>query len=705
MNSQFPHLFSPLKLGSTTLRNRMIMGSMHTGLEEERDGFSRLAAFYEERAAGGVALIVTGGVAPNRAGWVAPFAMKLTNRSEMRKHRQITSAVERQGGKIALQILHAGRYAAHPLLVAPSRLRAPISPFCPLPFPGFLVKRTVSDFVRTAQLAQEAGYHGVEVMGSEGYLINEFIAPGTNKRTDMWGGSFENRCRFPRLIVEGIREATGRDFIVIFRLSMLDLVSGGSTPDEVIQLGRLLQQAGVTLINTGIGWHEARVPTIATCVPRKAFTWVTAHYKKHLDVPVITSNRINNPADAESILAAGQADLVSMARPFLADSQFVAKAQSGQVDRINTCIACNQACLDHIFSRKVASCLVNPRACHETKEEFLQPTVQRKKKVIVVGAGPAGLECACTAASRGHSVELFEAEPEIGGQFRLAQRIPGKEEFASTLRYYRVRLAELGVTVHLNQRVTAKELAARRPDVIVLASGVVPRQPDIPGIGSSLVCSYDEMILGKRVAGQRVIIIGGGGIGFDVAAFVSHTKAAEHLKPVGAHDVSFSTPGISPDVLAFLNQWGVDTDFRTRGALALQQTAELKKGVAEAASETPMREVHMFQRSGGKMGRGLGKTTGWIHRATLKQKGVRQTTGVEYLRIDEGGLHYRKDGEDLFEAADTIVICAGQESERTLEAELKQNGMDVRIIGGADKAFEIDARRAIHQASLLAHSL
>jgi 2,4-dienoyl-CoA reductase (NADPH2) len=700
MNTAYPHLFSPLTIGSTTLRNRVIMGSMHTGLEEEKHGFARLASFYEERAANGVGLIVTGGVAPNRAGWVSPFAMKLTSHSEMRQHRQITAAVERHGGKIALQILHAGRYAAHPFLVAPSRIQAPISPFRPLPMPGFWVKRTVADFIRTALLAQEAGYHGVEIMGSEGYLINQFIAPGTNKRADQWGGSFENRCRFPRAIVEGIRRATGPDFIVIFRLSMLDLVPGGSSPEEVIQLGQILQEAGVSIINTGIGWHEARVPTIATCVPRKAFTWVTEHYKQHFNVPVITSNRINNPEDAEAILASGQADLISMARPFLADPSFVTKAKEGRPESINTCIACNQACLDHVFSREVASCLVNPRACHETVAGFTASAVKLSKKVVVVGAGPAGLECACTAAARGHRVEVYEAEAEIGGQFRLAMRIPGKEEFAQTLRYYSTRLTELGVPVHLNTRATAEHLARLGADVVVLASGVVPRQPTIPGINSAHVCSYAQVILGQKKLGERVVIIGGGGIGFDVAAFATHG-----IFPTAPDNPAESMETHSPEVVNFMKQWGVDTAFRQRGALVKRASAKAQQQEESMGSGWSRRQVHMFQRSANKMGSGLGKTTGWIHRAALKQLGVRQTSGVEYVRIDNEGLHYRKDGHLHIEPADTIVICAGQESNRSLESELKAAGLDVRIIGGAEKALEIDAKRAIHQAYLLANSI
>ncbi|MEO8675708.1 MAG: NADPH-dependent 2,4-dienoyl-CoA reductase [Casimicrobiaceae bacterium] len=669
MPSPYPHLLAPLDLGFTTLPNRVLMGSMHTGLEEAHDGFARMAAFYAERARGGAALIVTGGVAPNFAGRLEPRASQLSYPWHVAKHQLITSAVHAAGGKIALQILHAGRYAYHPLAVAPSSVRSPISRFRPRALTGWGVRRTIAAYVRCARLAQRAGYDGVEIMGSEGYLINQFVAPRTNLRDDDWGGTFVNRIRFPVEIVHRTREAVGRDFIIIYRLSMLDLVDGGSTWDEVVALGKAVETAGATLINTGVGWHEARIPTIATMVPRAAFVWVTRKMKGEVGIPLIATNRINDPGVAEDILERGDADMVSMARPFLADAEFVAKAAAGRADEINTCIACNQACLDQIFERKIATCLVNPRACNETT--IILKRTAAPKRVAVVGAGPAGLACATTAAEAGHAVTLFDAADEIGGQFNLARRIPGKEEFAETLRYFRRRIEITGVTLRLSHRVAATDLAEF--DHVVLATGIVPRTPSIPGIDHPKVASYVDIVMGRREAGRRVAIIGAGGIGFDVGEFLTH--------------------GGGNDAEAFPREWGIDRDYGERG------------GVATPEEPRSPREVWLLQRKDSKVGEGLAKTTGWIRRALLKRRGVTMMPGVEYERIDDAGLHIKVDGQPQLIEADTVVICAGQEPRRELEASLRAAGLAVTLIGGADVAMELDARRAIAQGTDVALGL
>ncbi|WP_329625119.1 NADPH-dependent 2,4-dienoyl-CoA reductase [Streptomyces sp. NBC_01255] len=668
----YPHLLSPLDLGFTTLPNRVIMGSMHVGLEETEHGFERMAAFYAERARGGVGLIVTGGIAPNEAGRPWDGGAKLTTAEEVAEHRLITDAVHGEGGRIAMQILHFGRYAYHPGLVAPSAIQAPISPFVPNELTDAEVEQTVEDYARCAELAKQAGYDGVEVMGSEGYLINEFIAAATNQRTDRWGGSYENRVRFPLEIVRRIRERVGADFILVYRLSMLDLVPGGSTLEEVVRLAKEIEAAGATIINTGIGWHEARIPTIATSVPRGAYTWVTKKLMGAVSVPLVTSNRINTPEVAEEILADGRADLVSLARPFLADPAFVAKASEGRADTINTCIGCNQACLDHTFNLKITSCLVNPRACHET-ELVLSPT-RLAKRVAVVGAGPAGLACAVSAAERGHAVTLFDAAAEIGGQLNIAKRVPGKEEFDETLRYFRVQLAERGVEVRLNTPVAAGDLDGY--DEVVVATGVSPRTPGIAGVDHPSVVSYLDVLRDGAPVGERVAIIGAGGIGFDVAEFL--TDGGE---------------GASQDPETYFRQWGVDTSYENRGGLrAPERTA-------------PPRQVHLLQRKSTKVGAGLGKTTGWIHRTELKHRGVAMVAGVSYDRIDDEGLHVTIDGEAQLLPVDTIVLCAGQEPRRDLYEELVAAGRSTHLIGGADVAAELDAKRAIDQGTRLAAAL
>jgi 2,4-dienoyl-CoA reductase (NADPH2) len=666
-DTRYPHLLSPLDLGFTTLRNRVLMGSMHTGLEEAADGFERMAAFYAERARGGVGLIVTGGIAPNFAGRVEPRASQLSFAWQVGKHRQITEAVHAAGGKIALQILHAGRYAYHPLSVAPSALRSPITPFKPRAISRWGIGRTIADYAHCARLAQRAGYDGVEIMGSEGYLINEFVAPRTNHRDDEWGGAFENRIRFPVEVVRRTRAAVGPDFIIIYRLSMLDLVEGGSTWEEVVALAQAVEAEGATIINTGIGWHEARVPTIATMVPRAAFAWVTKKLKGAVGIPLIATNRINDPAVAEALLARGDGDMVSMARPFLADADFVVKAAEGRADEINTCIACNQACLDQIFSRQIASCLVNPRACHETKI-VLKPAA-RKKRVAVVGAGPAGLACATTAADAGHQVTLFDAAGEIGGQFNLARRIPGKDEFAETLRYFRRTIERTGVELFLDRHVGPADLAGY--DHVVLATGIVPRTPAIPGIDHAKVAGYTDIVMGRREAGRRVAIIGAGGIGFDVGEFLTHH---------GGHD----------ETDEYCAEWGIDLDYAERG------------GIKAAAERAPPREIWLLQRKSSKVGEGLAKTTGWIRRTLLKKRGVTMIPGVEYERIDDAGLHIRVDGSDRLLDVDTIVVCAGQEPRRELAGPLQSAGVPVTLIGGADVATELDARRAIAQGTEVA---
>jgi len=671
--SQYPHLLAPLDLGFTTLRNRTLMGSMHTGLEEEPNGFEKMAAFFAERAKGGAGLIVTGGFAPNLAGRGAPKASQLSFPWQVGKHRIVTDAVHAAGGKICLQILHTGRYAYHPLAVSASKIKSPISPFAPRALTGWGVRKTIADYARCARMAQKAGYDGVEIMGSEGYLINQFIAPKTNHRTDEWGGPFENRIRFAVEIVRRTREKVGPNFIIVFRLSMLDLVEDGSTWEEVVQLAKAIEAAGATIINTGIGWHEARIPTIATMVPRAAFTWVTRRMKGEVKIPLVTTNRINAPDVAEAVLARGDADMVSMARPFLADAEFVNKAAAGRADEINTCIACNQACLDHIFERKTCSCLVNPRACNET-ELVIRPAAA-KKKVAVVGAGPAGLAFATTAAECGHDVTLFEAAPEIGGQFNLAKRIPGKEEFGETLRYFRRRLDATGVKLKVSHRATAAELAAGGFDHVALATGVNPRTPDIPGADHPKVARYIDIIEGRREAGRRVAIVGAGGIGFDVAELLSHG-------------------GDQPnDIDHFRNEWGIDSTYAVRG------------GLKKASDEPPPRQIWLLQRKTSKVGDGLAKTTGWIRRTLLKRRNVKMLAGVSYEKIDDAGLHVRLGDETQVLDVDTIVMCAGQEPRRELLDDLKKAGVAVSLIGGADVAAELDAKRAIDQGTRSAAAL
>lgn len=661
--SHYPHLFQPLDLGFTTIKNRVLMGSMHTGLEEQKNGFTRMAEYYGQRAAGGVGLIVTGGVAPNRAGWVAPFSMRLSSSSQVPGHRQITDRVHADGGKICMQILHAGRYGYHPFCVAPTRIKAPINRFRPWALTEKGIRSTIDDFIQCASLARDAGYDGVEVMGSEGYLINQFITQKTNKRDDDWGGSYSNRIRFPLEIVKGIRQKVGHDFIIIYRLSMLDLVKDGSTWDETVLLAKEIEKAGATIINTGIGWHEARVPTIATVVPRAAFSWVTKKMMGEVKIPLVTTNRINMPEVAESVLEGGCADMVSMARPFLADPDWVKKTVEKREAEINTCIGCNQACLDNIFRRKTASCLVNPRACHETEIPFAR--AEQVKRVAVVGGGPAGLSCAVTAASRGHNVTLFEAAKNLGGQFLLARNIPGKDEFAETLRYFTHQLEILGVDLRLGQKAGLDDVKGF--DEIVVASGVVPRALNIPGVDMAHVIPYNQVLTGEREVGERVAIIGAGGIGFDMAGFLLR----HHQEPVTVEE--------------FMKGWGVDTEYSQPGGVGLPQVL------------APEREIHLLQRKKSKPGAGLGKTTGWIHRMELKKNGVKFWIGVEYLHIDESGLWVNQGGEDVLVAVDNIVVCAGQKSELELATDLDKAGISYHLIGGALEASELDAQRAIAQ--------
>ncbi|MFJ8095000.1 FAD-dependent oxidoreductase [Streptomyces griseofuscus] len=670
--SRYPHLLTPLDLGFTTLPNRVLMGSMHVGLEEAERGFERMAAFYAARARGGVGLIVTGGIAPNEEGRPYEGGAMLTTEAEAERHRVVTEAVHGAGGRIAMQILHFGRYAYHQELVAPSPLQAPISPFVPRELSDADVERTVEDYVRAARLARHAGYDGVEIMGSEGYLINEFIAARTNHRTDRWGGSYENRMRFPVEIVRRVREAVGEDFIIVYRLSMLDLVPGGSSHAEVVTLAKAVEAAGATIINTGIGWHEARIPTIATSVPRGAYTWVTKKLMGQVTIPLVTTNRINTPDLAEELLAGGCADMVSMARPMLADPDFVAKAAAGTPEAINTCIGCNQACLDHTFGGKLTSCLVNPRACHET-ELVLAPT-RTKKRVAVVGAGPAGLACAVSAAERGHEVTLFDAASEIGGQLNVARKVPGKQEFDETLRYFRHQLDTHGVAVRLGTWVGAEDLAGY--DEVVVATGVTPRTPDIPGVDHPRVLGYLDVLRDGAPVGERVAVLGAGGIGFDVAEFLTDggDKASENPE-------------------TYFRNWGVDMEYTAPG------------GLTEPRRPAPPRQVHLLQRKTTKVGAGLGKTTGWIHRTELKHRGVTMVPGVRYDRIDDAGLHITVGEQSTVLEVDTVVLCAGQEPRRELYEALVAAGRSVHLIGGADVAAELDAKRAIKQGTEVAAAL
>jgi len=666
----YPHLLAPLDLGFMTLPNRVLMGSMHTGLEDRARDYDKLAAYFAERARGGVGLMVTGGIAPNIEGWLKPFGGRLSMPWHVARHRKLTRATHAEGGRLCMQILHGGRYAYHPLLVAPSRIKSPITPFTPRALSARGVERTIDAFVNCARLAQDAGYDGVEVMGSEGYLINEFLAARTNTRSDAWGGSAEKRMRLPIEIVRRTREAVGREFIIIYRLSMLDLVDDAQSWEEIVQLARSVEDAGATIINTGIGWHEARIPTIVTSVPRAAFTAITRKLKGAVALPLVTTNRINMPEVAERILAAGDADMVSMARPLLADPDWVAKAASGRSSRINTCIACNQACLDHVFENRVASCLVNPRACDET--ELVIVKADRSRRYAVVGAGPAGLAAATTLAERGHAVTLFDEADQIGGQFNMAKRIPGKEEFTETLRYYGHRLGDTGVDVRLGARATAAGLAGYGFDAVIVATGVTPRRLSIPGSDDPRVLNYVDVLRGDADVGRRVAIIGAGGIGFDVAEFL-----VEHA------------PSATTDIARWTREWGVDLEHAQRG------------GLIEAAPSPPEREVWLLQRTPGTPGKRLNKTTGWVHRATLKAKRVKMLGGVGYERFDEDGLHVTIGDRHEVLAVDHVVVCAGQEPNRVLADELVAAGVNVHVIGGADVAAELDAKRAIAQGTRL----
>ncbi len=677
----YPHLFEPLDLGHITLPNRILMGSMHTGLEDRLWNWPKLTAYFVERARGGAGLMVTGGIAPNRRGALAPLASKLSNRWEARRHRELTTGVHEAGGRICMQILHAGRYAFHPFSVAPSAIKSPITPFRPRALSAKGVERQIEDFVRCARLARQAGYDGVEVMGSEGYFINQFLVPRTNQRTDEWGGSFEGRMRIAVEIVRRTREAVGENFIVIYRLSMLDMLADGNSREEVVALGKAIEQAGASIINTGIGWHETRIPTIATSVPRAAYAWVTRMFRDTVNIPLVATNRINMPHTAEAVLAAGDADMVSMARPFLADPEWVNKAREQRVDEINTCIACNQACLDHVFENKRATCLVNPRAGYET-ELLIEPATV-KKRVAVVGAGPAGLAAATTAARRGHAVVLFEAMDRIGGQFNMAMRVPGKEEFVETLRYFGRQIELHGVDLRLDTRVNAAQLEAEGFDEVIVATGVIPRDPGIVGQDHPSVLGYVDVLLHQRPVGRRVAIIGAGGIGFDMAEFLAHAESPIQPDP----DL--------PSAAEFFEHWGVDRSLERRG------------GVAGLAPQfpAPAREIHLLQRKSGKHGKGLGKTTGWIHRQSLKHFGVNMIGAASYERIDDLGLHIRTDGQLRVLAVDNVVICAGQVSRTELVAPLEAAGIKAQVIGGAHIATELDAKRAIDEGTRLAAKL
>jgi len=672
MSHPYHHLLEPLDLGFTTLKNRSLMGSMHTGLEDKAKDFPKLAAYFAERARGGVGLMVTGGFAPNIEGWLSPFGSKLSKKSEVKRHLQVTKAVHDEGGKICLQILHAGRYGYSPLCVSASNVKSPISPFKPRALSTKGVYRTIKDYANSAGLAQRADYDGVEIMGSEGYFINQFLVAHTNRRTDEWGGSFEKRMRLPVEIVKAVREKVGPNFIIIYRLSMLDLIEQGSTWDEVVKLGKAIEQAGATIINTGIGWHEARVPTIATSVPRAAFSWVTGRMQDHVSIPVIATNRINDPEVANDIIARGEADMVSMARPFLADSDFINKAAAGKPESINTCIACNQACLDHTFSGKRSTCLVNPRACYETELNF-SPT-NNKKRVAVVGAGPAGLSASTVLAERGHEVDLFDKASEIGGQFNIAKKIPGKEEFYETLRYFKYKIEETGVNLRLDEGVNATALISANYDEVILATGIRPRELNIEGADHPKVLSYVDVVQDEKPVGQSVAIIGAGGIGFDVAELLAHQGTSPSL-----------------DISLFNKEWGVDSEYKDRGAYE------------PANPEAPARQITMLQRKEGKMGAGLGKTTGWIHRASLKMKNVQMIRGVEYHKVDNRGLHFSvQGGEPQVVECDNVVVCAGQVSRKDLLAELEVAKVSTHLIGGSKLAGELDAKRAIREGFELA---
>ncbi|HVA56006.1 MAG TPA: NADPH-dependent 2,4-dienoyl-CoA reductase [Gammaproteobacteria bacterium] len=668
---RFPHLLAPLDLGFIKLPNRVLMGSMHTGLEDRARDYRKLAVYFAERARGGVALIVTGGIAPNRRGSLAPFASKLTGRWELSRHKEVTHAVHAEGGRICMQILHAGRYAYHPFSIAPSALKSPITPFTPHALGKKAIEKQIHDFVRCAALAREAGYDGVEIMGSEGYFINEFTVPRTNQRSDEWGGNLENRLRFPLEIMRRTRAVVGPDFIIIYRLSMLDLVENGSEWTEVVALAKGVEAAGATMINTGIGWHEARVPTIATMVPRGAFTWITHRLKSEVRLPLITTNRINMPDMAEQILANGNADMVSMARPLLADPAWVRKAASGCEDEINTCIACNQACLDQIFAKQLASCLVNPRACHET-ELTITPAAS-PKRIAVVGAGPAGLSAAVSAAQRGHRVILFEAANEIGGQFNMAKRVPGKQEFHETLRYFKRQIELSNIDLRLGQKAETATLQSQGFEAIILATGVLPRNPHIPGLDHPKVLSYIDVLLRGTAVGKTVAIVGAGGIGFDVAEFLADGGASSGL-----------------DIAGFLHEWGVDRAYKARG------------GITAPQPQPPIRNITLLQRKPGSFGKKLGKTTGWIHRTSLRRKHVQMLGGVNYQGIDDQGLHISINGEQKLLSVDNVIICAGQESNLKLYNALKAQSIPLYLIGGSRLATELDAKRAIDEGMRLA---
>ncbi len=676
MTDHFPHLFSPLDLGFMTLPNRVVMGSMHTGLEDRSRDYGKLAAYFAERARGEVALIITGGIAPSLSGWLAPFSARLDRRSQLRRHRLVTNAVHDEGGRICMQILHAGRYGHHPFCVAPSAIRSRITPFSPRALTTRGVSRQIRAYARCAVLAREAGYDGVEIMGSEGYLINQFLAPRTNRRTDRWGGSAVRRMQFAVAVTEAVRTAVGPDFIVIFRLSALDLVEGGSLGEEVMQLAAAVEKSGATMLDTGIGWHEARVPTVQSLVPRAAYSVLTSRIRAHVGIPVMATNRINMPETAEALLARGDADLVSLARPLLADPDWVHKARKGRDDQINTCIACNQSCLDRVFARRYASCLVNPRCCNETELNVVPTRVPRR--YAVVGAGPAGLACAATLAERGHDVSLFEQDSRIGGQFNLAARVPGKEEFAETLRYFRRRLVVVGVDLRLGVHIQAPDLLKEDFDGFILATGARPRLPMITGLDHPAVHYYDEILSGRVRAGNHVAVIGAGGVGVDVATFLAMGNDRNSRHPDG-----------------YFREWGVDPLAATRG------------GVTDVKTRPPVpeRRIWMLRRGHGKPGAGLGRTTGWVHRARLRALGVEMLTGVTYERVDDEGLHIRVGTEHRSLAVHTVVVCAGQEPQRELLAGLERQGRPVHVIGGADQAVELDAARAIEQATRLAVTL